>query len=304
MAEGKEKNVLSARKRVDSPHRAVYTSNATNSPLLGLPPEIRNRIWTFGLGGRDIHVTASEITTTGFWFWKKTHLPRLPFRLCICQGEDAEGQIATIKASQTKDYRKQHSDIHKACIDHKSGTATSLELSLELLQVSRQIHQEAALLPFAENHFSFATTAAFDDFIQHILLSQARTLQHISLVVDPPTFNLHPARQLLKSKLQGLKHLKIYVELPRRFMLEDARISQSIAVFEPSPIISASVVAYYVDKRIDVWRFGQPQWGLGDSVKNLRRWERESEQSLLIDQRTSTSTMVRVGRAESAKATR
>ncbi|KAK3651651.1 hypothetical protein LTR56_005459 [Elasticomyces elasticus] len=288
MAEGKKKNVLSARKRVDSPQRAVYTSNATNSPLLGMPPEIRNRIWTFVLGGRDIHVTASELKTTGFWLWKKTHFPKLPFRLCICWGEDVEGQIATIKASQTKDYRKQHSDVHKACFDHKRTTSTGLELGLPLLEICRQVHQEAALLPFAENHFSFATTAAFDDFIRLVLLHQARTLQHISLVVDPPTFNLHPARQLLKSKLQGLKHLKIYVELPRRFMLEEARISQNIAVFEPSPIESASVVAYYVDKRVDVWRFGRPPWGHGDCVKDLRRWERKSEQSLLIDKRTST----------------
>ncbi|KAK5684859.1 hypothetical protein LTS10_002934 [Elasticomyces elasticus] len=279
-----------------------YISNATNSPLLGLPPEVRNRIWTFVLGGRDIHVTASEITTTGFWFWKRTHLPRLPFQLCICQGEDVEGQIATIKSSQTKDYRKQHSEIHKACFDHKSTTSTGLELSLQLLKVCRQIHQEAALLPFAENHFSFATTTAFDDFIRHILLSQARTLQHISLVVDPSTFNLHPARQLLKSKLQGLKHLKIYLELPRRYMLEETRISQSLAVFESSPIETASVIAYYVDKSIDVWRFGRPQWGFGNTVRELRRWETESEQSLLIDKRTSTSATVRVGRAESAKA--
>ncbi|KAK5727805.1 hypothetical protein LTR17_012463 [Elasticomyces elasticus] len=305
MAEGKKKNVLSARKRVDSPQKAVYTSNATNSPLLGVPPEIRNRIWTFVLGGRDIHVTASEIRTTGFWLWKKTHYPRLPFHLCICKkDEEAADQIAAIKASQTIDYRKQHSDAHKACFNHKSTTSTGLELGLPLLHTCRQVHQEAALLPFAENHFSFATTAAFDDFIRLVLLHQARTLQHISLVVDPSTFNLHPARQLLKSKLQGLKHLKIYLELPKRYMLEEARISQSIAVFEPSPIETASVGAYYVDKRIDVWRFGRPQYGFGNTVRELRRWETETEQSLLVDKRTSTSAMVRVGRAESAKATR
>ncbi|KAK5684906.1 hypothetical protein LTS10_002981 [Elasticomyces elasticus] len=38
------------------PRDSNYDTNATTSPLLKLPPEIRNRIWGFLFGGKTVHV--------------------------------------------------------------------------------------------------------------------------------------------------------------------------------------------------------------------------------------------------------
>ncbi|KAK3612756.1 hypothetical protein LTR56_028255, partial [Elasticomyces elasticus] len=51
---GKPRNLLAP---TASKHQAITESNALVSKLLGLPPEIRNRIWCLVLGGRTVHIS-------------------------------------------------------------------------------------------------------------------------------------------------------------------------------------------------------------------------------------------------------
>jgi hypothetical protein len=57
---GKRRTILKASSQVSKKRSSLYEENAANSPLLRLPPEIRNRIWSYVLGGgKRVHITSS-----------------------------------------------------------------------------------------------------------------------------------------------------------------------------------------------------------------------------------------------------
>ncbi|KAK5727806.1 hypothetical protein LTR17_012464 [Elasticomyces elasticus] len=285
MYRSKKRNILPAAKHVAKDNKAIhgdrsYELNATQSPLLRLPPEVRNRIWRYLMCGNTIHVEPGDLVPMGTKLvpsWKLD--PRkLPFRAGLCRLTTPTSEhVALIKAYQTSEPRDCQRITHPDCVDDDSRTLET-ELGLPILKSCRMIHQEAALLPFASNHFYFSCGAAVINFVRYILLHQARTIRSLSLVIGHRFDYLYAARHLLKSKLRGLQHVSCIVQLSVPFAFAGvvkARFARHLSVFAPSPLVSALVAVYCV-KQI-YWRM-QPPARLLDI---MRGWETEVQERLL-----------------------
>ncbi|KAK3654469.1 hypothetical protein LTR56_004099 [Elasticomyces elasticus] len=285
MYRSKKRNILPATKRVAEDNKAIhgdrsYESNATLSPLLRLPPEVRNRIWRYLMCGNTIHVEPGDLVPVGTKLvpsWKLD--PRkLPFRAGLCRSTTSTSEhVALIKAYQTSEPRDCQRITHPDCLDDDSRTLET-ELGLSILKTCRQAHQEAALLPFASNHFYFSCGAAVINFVRYILLHQARTIRSMSLVIGHRFDYLHAARHLLKSKLRGLQHLSCIVQLTAPYVFVGAiktRFARHLSVFVPSPLLSALVAVYCVKQ--SYWRM-KPPARLLDAMGG---WETEVQERLL-----------------------
>ncbi|KAK5738469.1 hypothetical protein LTR17_005997 [Elasticomyces elasticus] len=280
MYKSKKRNILPAAKRVAKDDKAIYESNATRSPLLKLPPEVRNRIWRHLMCGKTIHVEPGDLVPVGTKLipsWKLD--PRkLPFRAGLCRSTTPTSEhVALIKAYQTSEPRDCQSATHPDCVDDDSRTL-EVELGLSVLKSCRQVHQEAALLPFANNHFYFSCGAAVINFVRYILLHQARTIRSMSLVIGHRFDYLYTARRLLKSKLRGLRHFGCIVQLSVPFAFAGvvkARFARHLSVFAPSPLVSALVAVYCVKQ--SCWRMQRP----ARLLDVMRAWETEVQERLL-----------------------
>jgi hypothetical protein len=138
--------------------RYSYDRNATESPLLRLAPEIRNRIFHFVLGGKTIHID---------YFYG-----HYACRSTVGYEEEAK----STKNSKGCGSIDAHSIQHVAC-DPETNSVERLQLAV--LRACRQIHQEAALVPFSSNIFAFDDRPCFEQFLKKVLLGQARALRHI-----------------------------------------------------------------------------------------------------------------------------
>ncbi|KAK5684858.1 hypothetical protein LTS10_002933 [Elasticomyces elasticus] len=280
MYRSKKRNILPAAKLVAKDNKAIYESNATQSPLLRLPPEVRNRIWRYLMCGKTIHVEPGDPVPVGTKLipsWKLD--PRkLPFRAGLCRSTTPTSEhVALIKAYQTSEPGDCQRIAHPDCVDDDSRTLET-ELGLPVLKTCRQVHREAALLPFANNHFYFSCGAAVIHFVRYILLHQARTIRSLSLVIGHRFDYLHAARHLLKSKLRGLRDVSCIVQLSVPFAFAGvvkARFARHLSVFAPSPLMSALVAVYCVKQ--SYWRM-QPPARLLDI---MRGWETDVQERLL-----------------------
>ena len=183
-----------------------YNANATKSPLLRLPPEVRNRIWTFLLGERSIHVHSSMLKGR----------PIVLHRVCAAEvsddetarmikehnkGDDAPEWFATF------DVRHQHCSFWSY-----NAQARGSGLSLRALAVCRQIHQEAALLPYQRNTFSFDSLNSVAPFLQSLYSAQAHAIESISLAGSGGRIT-RTLQGLIRTKLKGLRSLTWFIEL-------------------------------------------------------------------------------------------
>lgn len=105
-------------------HKEIMTHNASGSPFLRLPPEIRVRIYNFVLGGQQIWIGRYPASID-----YQRHLHHGP-RFYHFNTIDREGR----------------------------------GLDIRLLRVCRQVFTETALLPYALNNFSFETHSVRKDF--------------------------------------------------------------------------------------------------------------------------------------------
>jgi len=160
-----------------------------------LPAEIRNNIWQLVLGGRSIEVRDYGRCST-----------------CCAAHEDLDRAL-NIKAGNRQQIMQDH-PLHVDCfVLHKPA---KIGLTLSLLLACRQIHQEAALLPFATNNFVFQSYSALRIFLRRLVTGQARQIASISILLDMITslrkkrLNLSshdPLRTLIQSKLTGLRQI-------------------------------------------------------------------------------------------------
>jgi len=193
-----------------------YETNATKSGLLLMPANVRNTIWRLLLSDRSIHITAQA---------SRPGSQRLVVRHKVCLFLDAKEEAQTIKidspARTLRPYHKRHQKcgIDFAPNEYGGGAvpnqasqhifASNKELSVAILQASRQSHDEAALIPFAENTSAFQDDCEIEVFLKQILLYQAQAIRSIVLAprvyghVLPMSASKITAKMLL-SKLKGL----------------------------------------------------------------------------------------------------
>ncbi|KAJ4382930.1 beta transducin [Didymella sp. IMI 355093] len=100
----------------------IAKRNATASPLLRLPPEIRNKIWSFAIGGQLV-VLPDEENSKGF-------------AIRIKLKEDSTGYIPLTFCGQ-----EAHFEI------------TKLRAAFHLPEVCRQVYSETVLTSYRENVF-------------------------------------------------------------------------------------------------------------------------------------------------------
>ena len=114
--------------------------NASTSPLLSLPPELRLRIYDFAIGGR--HIWIGKIPS-------KSIPPYLPTDREHNDPEEAEAQHFGERL------------FHVSMSDRPTGG-----LHLGLLRLCRQVYTETALLPYSLNKFFFDDNAVRKAFEQ------------------------------------------------------------------------------------------------------------------------------------------
>jgi hypothetical protein len=116
-------------------HRAA--TNATNSPFLGLPAEIRERVYTYVLGGQILHVGSGPI--------------HHPYSVTMCSNAEnydagPDGHISRFEIEyprHVKTIRESfgHIESHSRCYNLP---CEQTHYSLDLLFVCRQIYREVA----------------------------------------------------------------------------------------------------------------------------------------------------------------
>ena len=262
-------------------------------PFLELPPEVRNRIYEYALGGHNLHMfmwdwdtgekrvnwafgnrVYNKVVGTRSFYDRYGQLVQVPdyhtFRpqyvLCQCPGSDNETYQKSLKMPD--DYNengfqirkgpvgldefrrmppsfdiKSYEQRHEKCFDVdvlKYATVgmrkllTTPRLAMGLLRTCKQVYNEAALVPFYDNTFSFARGTDVDFFVNYILTEKQRAaVQHITyanMQEETRKNGGHAARDYLKThfhdhqlltglephtidKLSGLTKLTITVDV-------------------------------------------------------------------------------------------
>lgn len=272
-----------------------YDKNATDSPLLRLPPELRNRIWSLVLGGKTIHVEFS-------------FRPR-PKRLVICHhvcksALNERNFALSLKTNFGRDenYENSFALRHSQCFGAVDDENRDLNrLHLGVLQVCRQIHKEAALLPYKENTFAFQTMRDMEPFLKALFPAQAHAISR--MVVDTTfayflTTNAHATKtyaRLMQTRLRGLSDLAVifngYEFDDKNFALHLGRDrlrdwEAALMQFATSPL-STVVIAFHDNFSLHpAPAFGDPS---SPSYNIAREWMKKMEQKLVAGKEDSSS---------------
>lgn len=169
-------------------------------PFLELPPEVRNRIYEYALGGHNLHVFAR----TGWPGWPARpycHTETLPgseviqqrctfiqYALCKCPGSDEE----TYEKSAKESFFLPYGERHTKCLDvgqwkyrKTPFRERPARLNVALLRTCKQVYNEACLIPYYDNTFSFGSGKDLDIFINAVLLPKQRSaIQHLQYTLD------------------------------------------------------------------------------------------------------------------------
>ncbi|KAK5134478.1 hypothetical protein LTR08_006395 [Meristemomyces frigidus] len=246
---------------------AVYDAIATESPLLCLPPEVRNRIWLYTLAGRTIHVRFHKASDESF--------KRTICRLHATPEEEARERKRGTTPQQSPYYRA----AHGGCTER---------VSLSLLQVCRQIHQEAALLHYQENDFTFASFAHLSDFLRSLIPAQAKAIESIAVSDDGSYRNMHDSA-LYDKLLPNLKKLIVFVAFGvitgDDVAYSRTCIAQRVGQFRHLPITTAVVTSYvYYDLGgrgvVESITQAMDLWTAELQEKLVRRYDRNFEDAV------------------------
>ncbi|KAK5684904.1 hypothetical protein LTS10_002979 [Elasticomyces elasticus] len=250
--ESRPMKVMSTRK-LSKYQQEIYKKNATNSPLLRLPPEIRNQIWCLVLGGNSIHAC-----TLGDKY--KDH--------SICQNPEDELNTALVVTRHLqKDEKTGWYDGHGA---HYVG----VPLRLAIIQSCRQTHQETALLPYQNNKFVCLDFENLACFLRTLVLEQARAIETLTVHVRWP-YATATVKNLLGRKLKGLRTLTCFLEMGNDIDdnlnadVVNSKWTDSVLQFQDLELTSARVLPYNAFKGGSQFQGGQ-----------LREWAEELENKL------------------------
>ncbi|OCL03702.1 hypothetical protein AOQ84DRAFT_392084 [Glonium stellatum] len=192
----------------------------SQSPLLDLPAELRNRIYEFVLGGELLHVYRSSYRDTGF-------------HITICQSQSAEAnsykrfmdpsidERAKITSKYTRKVSLQNyftvGDeyyVDPCSSRHTRGecyNAGNPSLDLSLLRVCKQIYYEARLVPYSTNAFGFQSADTFNIFISTLTPPKRSALEKLHLTRNIPNTGPNQIKPP-DPPLTGLKSLHLSLE--------------------------------------------------------------------------------------------
>ena len=172
-------------------------NNAQNSRLLSLPAEIRNRIYVYVLGGRDVHIHGVH----------KRNVDSPDFTHSLCTTMVSDGDImARVKAPGGSVVWATYEHRHLVC--HQRHSEGHERLCLSILQTCSQIYIEAALIPFATNTFAVRPLQLLDHLVIRLNPTQSRAIRTISTADTNPFYNLASIKAL-----SGVRELVLFNEL-------------------------------------------------------------------------------------------
>ena len=172
------------------------------------------------------------------------------------------------------------------------------QLWLYILRAGRQVYQEAALIPYAENAFSFATGSyrtvdwSFDHFIASLTPAQKKAIKSLILSKKcrDSVFDFFSATPASVKALKGLSSLQVFFECPNHalkqsFVNHDSTfcgLSGSLVRFETLPLTSVNIRIIPDNAKV------LPE--VRDMCKNLERrllqaWDENAYQRDVLEQR-------------------
>lgn len=160
--------------------------NATASPFLRLPPEVRCRIYDYLFGSNTIHIIGVDV----FDRWGSWDAEReTQYSLGHCQSPRDHRAVPRRFVEHT-DILSIHEQDVRGCTIHRgeSTAVTARNLGLDLLLVSRQIYHEAVLKPFSESVFHHETQryrhyCLLRHFLNALVPAQARAIANLRIVL-------------------------------------------------------------------------------------------------------------------------
>ncbi|KAK3648717.1 hypothetical protein LTR56_000990 [Elasticomyces elasticus] len=217
------------RKLLSQKPKGKTSTDQTQSALLSLPPEIR--IYTLVLEGRKLHVVCHNQTRG-----------RPAYAVCTSASTGKATRWIQCDRRDGESLRS-YSEAHIICAQRE--TPLMPHITLGLLRVCRQIHLEAALLPFTGNRFIFHSGGEMADFMHSIILPQARAIRSVTLVAGTGGFHANRVHRVLESKVWGLENLTIFLEMQSGDHLtgpQTARLTSKFRVFKSSKLSSLTIV--------------------------------------------------------------
>ena len=198
-------HIVSTQGRADTDR---YERNITKSPLLSLPPEIRNRIWQFALTGYTLHVASIASRR------------KYSVRVCTHKRGDVE-EARRFGEYPYPSFCRSYNHRHTACL---IGVPTTDKPAISLLRTCRLAHSEAALLPFVGNCFTFGkedpvqrhhrrhSALAGENFVKSLRLCQAHAITSVVLHLSNEHLTDPFSIEILSSRLKGLENIICYME--------------------------------------------------------------------------------------------
>ncbi|KAI4179936.1 MAG: hypothetical protein LQ348_005294 [Seirophora lacunosa] len=180
--------------------------NASASPLLRLPSELRDRIWTYVLGGRLVHLkhdhTAgnpdylpdqdSEESDDEYAEECRATLDRNPWQHLVCQHDcpeeepdkkvvldEEDPEEATWQKPHAECYLDDYDDPYCLRSPRPEDPSGKSAMHLTVLRASRQIYVEANRILWATNTFSFADGPTLKHFMKTRNVYQKRLIHSL-----------------------------------------------------------------------------------------------------------------------------
>lgn len=265
--------------------------NASSSPLLRLPAELRDRIWTEVLGERLIHLDYKyfddEMEFDDFDDSYEHCFGRSPWRHVVCEDDGPEDRPKQKSVPNPKYYfavpgaKQRWVYPHDACkLDYEDpGFSRPIEyhehegMRLTVLRASRQTYTEANRVLWTTNTFSFTDGIALQRFMMTRTISQKRLIRNLRFDMEwergeERYWNKALSMALVKS-LIGLRTLRLNIlyDMKQRLwhasddnFLHYTSWTDGLRRLSTLPLISAEVAF-----RIREWRSKDPSyWQKGD----------------------------------------
>ncbi|KAI9722963.1 MAG: hypothetical protein M1812_001412 [Candelaria pacifica] len=208
--------------KVSAATKKVMRSNAYGSPLLKLPPEIRNYIYELVLGGQLVHIEyRSERRTVGRELFHRicgsTESEQATYKLFneeseneASEDEDEDEDVPYMSRADSCEER------HSEC--HWGGSEDSERIDTTILLTCRQVYYEARFIPFSTNTFSITSAGILKQFLKELHPVQRNAIGglHIEYILTGSCDDFEPWEDLFTveniKSLKGLRRLHLCIE--------------------------------------------------------------------------------------------
>jgi len=250
-------------------------NNATKSPLLLLPPEIRCRIYDDVFSGCILHVSSNNERGIG-------RRPKQTLHTKFCQSPQDCAAVPSLHRDQRK-----LQGISNPVPSPRDGPPSicvqtgSRSIPVQVLQASRQIYHEAVLKPFTETTFSFDISGLRSGsrglymFLESLVPEQLRAIARVCITSYGSRF-LSP---FLVSRFEGLKHVEVDVVL---WSMQE--LPRSLRTFERQPGILELGERGLKSVRFTVVHIMEDSDD--NAEKRFREWARHKEDEILSKQQS------------------